>query len=206
MDEQDILTIKQIYEEMAKELKNLEKTEKKDGDNKLTILLRAREKTELIKIPLIVDLVNEGIEQGMSVVVFLNFTNSIKALSERLNTKCIFDGKTPDKIRQQNVDEFQSDKERIIIVNTQSGGAGLTLGDITGKYPRLSLISPSYSAVIMRQCTGRVWRENSKTKSVQKIVFVADTVEESVCESVKQKLNNLDTLNDGDLIEKINYI
>jgi hypothetical protein len=51
----------------------------------------------------------------------------------------------------------------------------------------------------MRQVTGRVWRESSKTKSVQKIVFVAGTVEERVCESVKEKLENLDILNDGDL-------
>ena len=70
---------------------------------------------------------------------------------------------------------------------------------MTGKYPRLALISPSYSAVIMRQVTGRVWRESSKTKSLQRIVFVAGTVEEQVCDVVKDKLNNLDMLNDGDL-------
>lgn len=202
MDEQDTQTINQIDEEMEKELKSLAKREKKDKESQLTIILRAREKTELIKIPLIVDMVNEGIENGMSVVVFLNFTNSINALSERLGTKCIFDGKTTDAVRQKHVDDFQADKERVIIVNAQSGGAGLTLGDVTGKYPRLSLISPSYSAVVMRQCTGRVWRDSSKSKSIQKLLFVAGTIEEEVCNSVKQKLNNLDTLNDGDLITK----
>jgi len=44
-----------------------------------------------------------------------------------------------------------------------------------------------------------VWRENSKSKSVQKILFVAGTVEERVCQNVQEKLKNLDILNDGDL-------
>jgi superfamily II DNA or RNA helicase len=136
----------------------------------------------------------------MSVVVFLNFTETINAISDRLNTRCIFDGKTSDKVRQQNVDDFQSDKSRIILVNISSGGAGLSLHDINGKYPRLSLISPSYSAVLMRQSTGRVWRDSAKSKSIQKIVFVDNTIEENVCKNVKSKLNNLDLLNDGDLI------
>ncbi len=51
----------------------------------------------------------------------------------------------------------------------------------------------------MRQSTGGVWRDSAKSKSIQKIVFVANTVEEKVCESVKRKLDNMDLLNDGDL-------
>ena len=199
MDESEVKKINECHAEMQKELKKLSQLIKTDKASELTAILRERQKTELVKVPLFVDMIEEGIENGMSVVVFVNFTDTLNALSKRLNTKCIFDGKTSDTIRQKNVDDFQQDKERVILVNVQSGGAGLTLGDMTGKYPRLSLISPSYSAVIMRQCTGRVWRESSKTKSIQKIVFVAGTIEEQVCGIVKNKLDNLDMLNDGDL-------
>jgi len=199
MDEQDVATLNSIQEEMGRELKALDKRSKKDGDSQLTIMLRARQKTELVKVPLFIDMIEEGLEQGMSVVLFVNFTETINAISSRLNTKCIFDGKVADKVRQQSVDDFQSDKERVILVNIQSGGAGLSLHDINGKFPRLALISPTWSAVYMRQATGRVWRENAKSKSIQKIVFVAGTVEEDVCKSVQSKLNNLDILNDGDL-------
>jgi SNF2 family DNA or RNA helicase len=200
MDEQDISTINNINDEMERELRALTKKEKKDKDSQLTIILRSRQKTELVKVPLFIDMIEEGLEQGMSVVLFVNFTETILAISQRLNTKCIFDGKTDDVTRQKNVDNFQSDNERVILVNISSGGAGLSLHDINGHYPRLSLISPSYSAVCMRQATGRVWRENAKTKSIQKIVFVAGTVEESVCKNVQSKLHNLDILNDGDLL------
>lgn len=206
MNEEDVKKINVYHKEMEQELKRLSTLMKRDRTSEFTAILRARQQTELVKVPLIIEMVEEGIENGMSIVIFVNFTETLNALSKRLNTKCVFDGKTGDKERQQNVDDFQDDKEHIIIVNAQSGGAGLTLGDMSGKYPRLALISPSYSAVVMRQCTGRVWRDSSKTKSIQKIVFVAGTVEESVCENVKSKLDNLDLLNDGDLMGKVNYI
>lgn len=203
MDEQDVDKINKFHSEMESELKRLRNIVKRDKASELTAIIRERQKTELIKVPLLVDMVEEGLESGMSVVVFVNFTETLNALSQRLNTKCIFDGKTTDLIRQQNVDNFQDDKERVILVNIQSGGSGLNLHDLHGNYPRLSLISPSYSAVLMRQATGRIWRDDAKSKSIQKIVFVSGTAEEDVCDTVKNKLNNLDLLNDGDLIGNI---
>jgi superfamily II DNA or RNA helicase len=122
-----------------------------------------------------------------------------------LGTNCVFDGKTPDKIRDKNVELFQNDNERVIIVNVQSGGAGLNLHDLNGKFPRMSIISPTYSPVYMRQALGRVWRDDAKTKCIQRIVCVANTVEEDVCRNVQQKLDNLDLLNDGDLQYGKNY-
>jgi len=199
MDEVDVKKINTIHADMKKELAKLAKLSKADKTTELTAILRARQQIELIKVPLFIDMIEEGLEGGMSVVVFVNFTETLQALAQRLKTNCIFDGKTKDSERQKNVDDFQSGKERVILVNIASGGAGLSLHDIHGLNPRLALMSPSYSAVLMRQSTGRVWRENGKSKSVQKIVFVANTVEEQVCENVKEKLKNLDLLNDGDL-------
>jgi SNF2 family DNA or RNA helicase len=194
--------INSIYREMEAELSKLKskiKKEKKDGINELTAILRARQSVELTKVPLFVEMIEESLENGMSVVVFLNFTETIHALSKRLNTQCIVNGEVTDKDRQNNIDDFQSDRQRVILVNIAAGGAGLSLHDLHGTYPRISLISPSYSAVQMRQATGRIWRDGAKTKSLQRIVFVKGTVEEKVCESVNIKLENLDLLNDGDL-------
>jgi len=57
----------------------------------------------------------------------------------------------------------------------------------------------------LRQVANRVSHSNIKTKSIQRIVCVANTVEEDVCRNVQQKLNNLDLLNDGDLTYGKNY-
>jgi hypothetical protein len=200
MEEEVQKKINAVYSEMNKELEKLRKKIKKEKTSELTAILRARQEIELIKVPLFVEMVEEGIENGMSVVVFVNFTETLHALAERLNTQCIVNGEAKyKKSRQQNIDDFQNDKERVILINIAAGGAGLSLHDINGKHPRLAIISPSYSPVNMRQSTGRVWRDSSKTKSIQKIVFVANTVEEKVCENVNKKLTNLDLLNDGDL-------
>jgi superfamily II DNA or RNA helicase len=204
MDKEDQDKINSAYEEMQLELLKIEKLLKKDKKStELTAILRARQKVEMIKVPLFVEMVEDALENNMSVVVFCNFTETIEALSQRLNTKCIVNGESKyAKTRQQSIDDFQADKQRVILINLAAGGAGLSLHDITGKYPRLALISPSYSAVNMRQATGRVWRDSAKSKSIQKIVFVSGTVEEKVCNSVNQKLANLDLLNDGDM----NYV
>jgi superfamily II DNA or RNA helicase len=200
MEKEDQDKINKAYEEMQLELLKIERQLKKDkGQTQMVAILRARQKVEMFKVPLIIEMAEEGIENGMSVAIFCNFTETINALSDRLKTKCIVNGVVSDKDRQQAVDDFQSDKSRIILVNIAAGGAGLNLHDLNGNFPRLSLICPSYSAVLMRQSTGRVWRDSAKTKSIQKIVFVANTVEEQVCNSVNQKLSNLDLLNDGDL-------
>jgi len=203
MEEEAQRKINSIYDEMESELAKLRKKEKTDKESQLTIILREREKIELLKVPLFIEMIEDGIENGMSIVVFLNFTQTLNSIAKKLNISCIFDGKTKSDIRQQNVDDFQSNKQRVILVNLQSGGAGLSLHDLDGNYPRLALISPSYSAVNMRQALGRVWRDSAKSKSIQKIVFVSGTIEEKVCKQVNEKLNNLDLLNDGDLNDSI---
>lgn len=200
IDDQSKSDINAIYKEMSSELKKLSNINKNDNNkSKLEILIRARQKCELLKIPLFIELADDAIESNMSVAIFVNYTETVNALAKRLNTNCIVNGEVSNKDIDKNIDAFQSDKSRIIIINIQSGGSGVSLHDLHGRYARLALISPSYSAVHMRQATGRVWRDASKTKSLQKIIFVSGTVEEEVCKNVERKLKNLDTLNDGDL-------
>ena len=202
IDEQSEKELKKIYEEMEKELKYLQaqcKNTKEYKINAMTIMLRARQQAELIKVPLFVEMAEDAIENGMSVVLFVNFSETVRALSKRLDTNCVVWGENKGNERERHIEEFQADKKRAIIVNIKAGGAGLSLHDLNGNYPRISLISPTPSAVDLRQALGRVWRDGGKTKSLQKIVFAANTVEEEVCEKVKLKLTNLDTINDGDV-------
>ncbi len=202
IDEKSEKELKEVYAEMEKELKYLQaqcKNTKEYKINAMTIMLRARQQAELIKVPLFVEMVEDALEDGMSVALFVNFSETVRALSKRLNTNCIVWGENKGTEREKHIDDFQTDKKRVIIVNIKAGGAGLSLHDLNGKYPRLSLISPTPSAVDLRQVLGRVWRDGGKTKALQKIVFAANTVEEEVCEKVKLKLTALDTINDGDI-------
>ena len=202
IDEKSQKELKEVYEEMEKELKYLQaqcKNTKEYQLNSMVIMLRARQQAELIKVPLFVEMAEDALEDGMSVVIFVNFSETVRALSKRLNTNCVVWGENKGNERDVYIADFQSDKKRVIIVNIKAGGAGLSLHDLNGNYPRLSLISPTPSAVDLRQALGRVWRDGGKTKSLQKIIFAANTVEEEVCEKVKLKLSDLDTINDGDV-------
>jgi superfamily II DNA or RNA helicase len=192
------ISLKNIYTDMKRELAALAK--KSDNtDSELVIKLRARQRSEFLKIPLFIELIETSLEDGMSVVVFLNFKASITAVAEKLKTNCIIWGNNVKTERQDNIDRFQNNKSRIIIVQTQSGGTGISLHDINGMYPRMALISPSYSVIDLKQVLGRTHRFGGKTKAIQRIIYVAGTVEEEVCNIIQAKLKNLDIINDGDL-------
>lgn len=178
-----------------------------DGDSHLTLMLRARQISEAAKLPLLSELTTDAVEQGLSVAIFLNFQDSIDTLSNAINDTLgahpvlIHGGQTAEE-RQAAIEAFQSDKARVIIANIQAGGVGISLHDLNGNHPRLALISPTWSAVDLRQTLGRVHRAGGKSKSLQRLVYAAGTVEERVAAVVEDKLANLDLLNDGDLSQK----
>lgn len=196
--------IQHVYDDMYHELEKLKNRKKKDKTDSrgqhLVEKLRARQEIELLKIPAFVEMAEDLVEEGMSVAIFLNFDESIKALAERLKTDCLITGSIKDIIREKNRVSFQKGEKRIIILNSQAGGESIDLHDEFGNYPRASLISPTYSAQILKQVLGRLPRAGAKSKVVQKIVFCAGTVEEEVADRVSVKLENIATINDGDLI------
>lgn len=188
--------IQAIYEE----LQLLKIKQKKDKEIILTERLRARQEIELLKIPTLVEQAQNLIEESNAVCIFVNFKETIRILSKQLKTNCIIDGSTNNE-RNNNIESFQQDKERVILCNTKAGGVGISLHDINGEFPRVSLISPSDSAIDLKQVFGRIHRDGGKSKSIQKIIFCSDTIEESIAENVQRKIENIELLNDGDLID-----
>ena len=90
-------------------------------------------------------------------------------------------------------------KSKIIICNIKAGGVGISLHDKTGERPRASLISPTWSSIDLQQALGRIHRAGGKSKSLQRILYVANTIEEKIADKIKDKLKNINTLNNGDL-------
>jgi superfamily II DNA/RNA helicase len=157
-------------------------------------------------VPLFVEMIEDLYDENKSVVCFVNFTETVEAITKRLNkVKKLQDligyivGGQSDKVRQQDISDFNSDKKRILIANIKAGGIGINLHDLIGKHPRASIVSPNYSAYELVQALGRIWRQGGLTKSYQRIVFAAKTIEEQACRRVQFRLNNLSTLNDADM-------
>jgi len=190
-------SINSLYDTINTALDSLKKKANEDRGHHLTELLRARQQIELLKIPIFVELAEDMLAENNSVVIIVNFTQTLELLAKKLNTKCVIHGSQTAQEREKNIADFQSDKERVIILNIRSGGVGVSLHDLNGNHPRFSLISPSWSAQDIVQAVGRVWRAGGKSHSIQKIVYCANTVEEDICETMKYKIDNINIINES---------
>lgn len=165
--------------------------------------MEARHESERLKVPGIVEMVKEEQAAGRSVVVFVNFTDVREELQRQLKTTCgvhgCQSGERGKRERQEAIDAFQADEERVIVAQIEAGGVGLSLHDINGKYPRTAIILPSDKAVSMKQALGRVHRAGGKSKSRQIVFFASGTIEEDICKKVRETIRNIDALNDGEL-------
>lgn len=167
--------------------------------NVLARILYARMRIEQLKVPVMLELARAYLEEGNSVVLFFNFTNTLQVVAEQLRTACTITGDQTAEERQANIDQFQRDDSRVIVCNIRSGGVGVSLHDTHGRHPRVSIINPSWSAQDLVQALGRVHRANGRTPVRQRIVFCAGTVEEGVCRCMATKVDNIAALNDGDV-------
>jgi SNF2 family DNA or RNA helicase len=194
--------IDKLYAEMSGLLETLNRkmAEDKSSGHPLTALLRARQKVEILKIPIVQELVEDYLEKGISVAVFVNFKQTMDELRQRFKTECFIDGSSEGCLnRQLSIDEFQANRSKLILVNSEAGGISVSLHDMHGGHPRVGLVMPMFSAVTFRQVMGRLHREGARSPAQYIIIFAAKTVEEQIARVLRQKLVNLDSLLDGDL-------
>ena len=170
-------------------------SDKKEGG--IGRIQRIRQEIELLRLDTIYELTVKYLDEGKSIAIFVNFTKTIEELSKRLRTKCIIWGAQTLKERSKSIDDFCTDKSRVIICNIQSGGQGISLHDTNGIFPRVSIISPTWSAQDLIQVLGRIHRAMGKSDCVQQIIFCKGTIEESIGNIIKSKISNIRVFNDG---------
>lgn len=203
--------INQVYDEMYMELDRLDSRTENYSNHLLAIMMKARFKTELLKIPTMVDWVIENYENGISPVLCVNFKDTLYSIEERLRNnskygKQIVTIKGNQIDRDQNIDDFQNNKKRICLVIKQAAKDCIDLHDTDGKFPRKTLQNPCWSANNTLQFLGRCDRLNTKSFVDQGFMFALDTIEEQMAERVQLRVENLSILNDGDLSFSPNLI
>ena len=196
--------ISELYEEMAGPIAALRHRAESDIASPLGELLRLRQEVGLLTMPIFAELAKEAVAAGHHVALFVNFRAEVDALCKLLGTTCRIDGSQTGvagkRQRDENIATFNDDRSPYIISTAASGGIAISLPDRHGNFPRLGLVSPGYSAREFRQVCGRLPRVDSVTKSIYRVLFAAGTPQEKVHRKLAGKLNNLDTLMDGDLI------
>lgn len=195
--------IGELYKEVEEEIAELKEKaiSDRDPESPLTKRLRMRQEIELLRVPVMVEMAEDFLEEGKSVVCFVNFRQTLKALTDRMEKHQPLQivGDQSEADRQDAIKAFQSNAHHFLVCQIAAGGVGVSLHDLHGR-PRVSLISPTYSAVDLKQALGRIHRSGSKSPALQYILFAANSVEEEVSQAVRRKLKNIDLLNDGDLL------
>ena len=205
--------INRVYELMEAELAALEESSSNYKQHQFAIMTKARRMAELLKVPTFVEMIEDLYDEGISPVIFVNYTETVEAIKKKLEQKNKFKdqiafivGGQSNTNRDRDIEMFQNNTKRIMIANLSAGNAGISLHDLIGNNPRHSIISPSFSAIQLIQALGRIHRAEGKSPCIQKVVFAAGTIEEDACYRVQAKINNLDALNDGDLTSGIRVI
>ena len=115
-----------IYEML---LQKQEETGEETGA-KLVLMTKLRAANSLAKVDAAIELAEEVLEQGNSIVLFTSFLPSAHELYLELSKKykCeLLTGAVKNEERQSMVDRFQSKESRVFIATDKAGGTGLTL-------------------------------------------------------------------------------
>ena len=176
--------------------------ERHEGDPAPGILaIRDRQRAELFKVPALIEEIEDRFEEGESVIVFVQFTRTIQAVSERLGTidHRVLDGRRSRRDQEAAVNDFQSGLVRVLVCQVDAGSESIDLHDIHGSRPRHVIVFPTYKAVTLIQVLGRAVRSGAKSPVVQRIVYSSAGIESKIARAVDNRLENLSLLTDGEL-------
>ncbi|KAJ3048398.1 hypothetical protein HK097_010563 [Rhizophlyctis rosea] len=167
--------VQQLYDQVILAVKELHTTAGRA--EALGKLMKLREEIEVKKVPLFIEKALHHLRLNHSVVIFVNFNETMDIL----------------------ISQLRAHKPSIIRGAQTPGGVGLSLHDLLGNHPRVSLINPTWTGADLVQAFGRIHRAGGQTPSNQFLLYVRGTVEEDICELVDQKIKNMQTLNDGEV-------
>ena len=183
------------YEEMPPQMQNM-------SQDDMVKTLRLRQQAEWCKASVLAEMAADYVEDGYSVFIAISFSDCRRRIEDELAKRgvkyaSIYGGQR-DSERQAGIDSFQRNETHVMVGMMQACSVALSLHDELHERPRVSLISPSYSASDVIQALGRIRRVGGTT-ATQKIVLAAGSVEERVAEAVQRKIDCIETLSDLDL-------
>jgi hypothetical protein len=196
LPKEDTDELNALYEILSVPLADLEARAAADVDPELAITkrLRARQRIELLKVGVAEELGTDYLQKNHSVVFFVNFQQTVDELLRRFPGAGLITGQITGKRRQDGVAAFQSNRNRALIVNNQAGGIALSLQDLHGDFPRVGIVFPADSPVVMEQLFGRLARSGGKSDALYRIIFASRSVEVPMRRSLELSYNNLAAL------------
>lgn len=198
LEKTDREALARAYDEMPEKIRGM-------SEDDMVKLLRLRQRAEFCKAEAIAKMAVDLEEDGNSVFLMLNYTSSRERVEEYLRKKGVeyanIYGGQKESERQRGIDRFQANEVHVMVGMAAACSVALSLHDERHERPRVSLISPGYSASEFSQGLGRIRRVGGTT-AVQKIIIAAGSVEERVGQAIERKMDNLSALTDNDLLRQ----
>ena len=151
------------------------------------------------KIPVMVADIEDAIEQDNKVIVFSQYTETIKILEEKLiekKIKCVtLTGENNMKERQDAVDDFQNkDEVMVFVANIKAGGVGLNLT----RASHVMFADMDWSPELHRQAEDRAHRIGQQGTVNVYYYVIQDTIEEDIIDILTAKQETIGTITGGD--------
>ena len=156
---------------------------------------------EVPKVDAAEELVEEAVEGGQKVIVWVRFIHELKMLEKRLERFGVvtYHGAVKDDQRQQNVDKFQTDPAvRVFIGQIQTGGIAITL---TAASVEL-YVSNTFALVDRLQSEDRAHRIGQKRSVTIIDIVVRGTLDSYVLRTLRDKKSLADVIT-GDNIREV---
>jgi len=176
------------------------------GGNQLAATVDCRQKLEKLMIPHFAGFAEDSVAQGAKVVFFLNFTDPLFELYEKLQKLFGQDrvgyisgrqtGPSGEAERRNFVTKFQRNQLDALVANLFAGGESVNLHDEIDQVSRDTYSSPCESGRAYKQLLGRVNRAKGGFSN-QYLCFFAGTRQEVVAERMRKKGLNIDLFNDA---------
>ncbi len=152
---------------------------------------------ECSKINTLIQLLEEIVGGGNSVLVFSQFTSFLdlvrKVLDSQKTEYLYLDGSVPMKKREQLVQDFQHGKCSVFLISLKAGGLGLNL---TGANYVIHL-DPWWNPAIEQQATDRAYRIGQRQNVTVYHLISQHTIEEKILRLHETKRNLADAMLSG---------
>lgn len=175
------------------------------ADDAKKIVSHSRQQIELLKIPAIVEMVEDEIENGRQVVVFVNYRATAIELGRILGVPIMLGSQSEDD-RQQVMDRFQDGTNKATVSTYGAGSDSINLQDETGDAPRTTILFPAFRADFIIQAMNRTHRATAKSPTIQRFVYAWGTMEQDTMDKLRVNISHLDLLNDGDTMPLPNEV
>jgi hypothetical protein len=171
----------EFYQIINKAKSDLENEDEKVSNVMLTLVKHL----ECVKTQLFVQIALRELMEGRKVIIAVWHLETIDKLREKLEKydPLVLDGRLNKNYRQSIIDDFNTNlSKKLLIMNIQVGGVGISLHDNVGNAPRTMIISPSFKMIDIYQAVYRIIRADVKSDTKVIIAYARVTGDQSFLE------------------------